>query len=214
MQNLPFGPSAPTADDSFGGPQPDNAHLTGVILRLNADGSVPASNPFFDFGATIVGEVGANIQRVFSYGHRNSFGMDFDPGSGDLWLEENGDDSFTELNRVEPGMNGGWIQIIGPVYRIAQFKQIETTMFGGNLQQSRWPPTNIADTPAEALSRLFVLPGSHYSDPEFSWKFEVAPAAIGFLNSRALGPSTRATSSWGPPAPHGGRLSLPLQPHR
>ena len=31
-------------------------------------------------------------------------------------------------------------------------------------------------------------PVSHYSDPEFSWKFEVAPAGIGFVNSRALGP--------------------------
>src|SRR5690606_2888667 len=37
-------------------------------------------------------------------------------------------------------------------------------------------------------SRLFVLPNSSYSDPEFSWKFAVAPAAIGFLASRALGP--------------------------
>jgi glucose/arabinose dehydrogenase len=189
MQNLEFGPFGPgMPDDSFGGPQPDDAHLTGVILRLNDDGTAPSSNPFFAVGASIGGEVGANIQKVFSYGHRNSFGFDFDPKSGDLWLEENGDDTFTELNRVEPGMNGGWIQIMGPVDRIAQFKQIETTMFGGNLQQSRWPPTNIADTPDEALSRLFMLPGAHYSDPEFSWKFEVAPAAVGFLNSRALGP--------------------------
>jgi aldose sugar dehydrogenase len=33
-----------------------------------------------------------------------------------------------------------------------------------------------------------LYPGSQYSDPEFSWKFAVAPAGIGFLNSRALGP--------------------------
>jgi glucose/arabinose dehydrogenase len=33
-----------------------------------------------------------------------------------------------------------------------------------------------------------MLPGSHYSDPEFSWKFEVAPAALGFVDGRALGP--------------------------
>ena len=37
-------------------------------------------------------------------------------------------------------------------------------------------------------SRLFMLPGAHYSDPEFSWKYAVAPAGIGFLSSRALGP--------------------------
>jgi glucose/arabinose dehydrogenase len=134
------------------------------------------------------GEVGANIQKIFSYGHRNSFGFDFDPQSGDLWLEENGDDSFTELNRVEPGMNGGWIQIAGPVSRHSQFREIETTFGAMSLQQDRWPPTNIAESAEQALERLFMLPGSHYSDPEFSWKFEVAPAALGFVDGRGLGP--------------------------
>ena len=33
-----------------------------------------------------------------------------------------------------------------------------------------------------------MLPGAHYSDPEFSWKWEVAPAGLGFLEGRALGP--------------------------
>jgi glucose/arabinose dehydrogenase len=188
LQNLPNGPfGSGQPDDQFGGPAPDNAHLTGVILRLNADGSTPKDNPFFDAGAQIGGEVGANIRKIFSYGHRNSFGMAFDPKSGGLWLQENGDDSFTELNRGEPGMNGGWVQIMGPVKRVAQFKEIETTFGGGSLQQQRWPPSNIADTPQEARSRLFMLPGAHYSDPEFSWKFDVSPAGIGFMEGRGLG---------------------------
>jgi glucose/arabinose dehydrogenase len=133
-------------------------------------------------------QVTANIHKVFSYGLRNSFGFDFDPQSGNLWLEQNGDDAFTELGLVQPGMNGGWIQVMGPLARIDQFKLIETTMFGGNLQQSRWPPTNIADSPEEAQARMLMLPGAHYSDPEFSWKFEVAPAGIGFMDGRGIGP--------------------------
>jgi CHRD domain/Glucose / Sorbosone dehydrogenase len=133
-------------------------------------------------------DVTDNLHKVFSYGHRNSFGFDFDPRSGNLWNEENGDDTFTELNLVEPGMNGGWVQVMGPLARIDQFKEIETTMFGGNLQQTRWPPSNIADSPEEALARMVMLPGAHYSDPEFSWKFEVAPAGIGFMDGRGLGP--------------------------
>lgn len=188
-QNLPLGPFGDgSPDDQFGGPAPDDAHLTGVMLRLNYDGTAPSDNPFFDVGAAVGGEAGANVQKIFSYGHRNSFGFDFDPISGDLWLEENGDDSFTELNRVQAGMNGGWIQIAGPVSRLAQFREIETTFGAANLQQNRWLPTNIAESPDEALDRLSMLPGSHYSDPEFSWKFEVAPAAIGFVDGPALGP--------------------------
>ena len=34
-----------------------------------------------------------------------------------------------------------------------------------------------------------MLPGARFSDPEFSWKFEVAPAAIGFVSGRGLGPA-------------------------
>ena len=193
LQNLPCGPTAtcpgPVApDDQFGGPAPDDAHVTGSVFRLNDDGTAPSDNPFFAAGAAMGGEVGANIQKIFSYGHRNSFGMTIDSLTGAVWVQENGDDSFSELNRVVPGMNGGWVQIMGPVERIAQFKEIETTFGGQNLQQLRWPPTNIANTPAEALSRLFSLPGSQYRDPEFSWKWEVAPAGVGFHVGNALGP--------------------------
>jgi glucose/arabinose dehydrogenase len=194
LQNLPDGPTPPTADDQFGGPSPDNAHLSGVVLRLNDDGSTPGDNPFFTVGGQIGGETGANVQRLFAYGLRNTFGIAFDPVSGNLWDQQNADDAFDELNLVERGMNGGWIQIMGPAARVPQFKQIELTLPpsggvpGATLQQIRWPADNIADTPQEALSRLFMLPGSHYSDPEFSWKFAVPPAGIGFLSSRALGP--------------------------
>ena len=197
LQNLPSGPTltglgTPVPDDQFGGPQPDDAHFTGVILRLNDDGTTPTDNPFFNAGTAIGGEVGENIKKIFAYGVRNSFGMAFDPVSGKLWDQENGEDAFDEINLIEPGMNSGWIQIIGPAARVSQFKLIETTSLHHedfpNLQQFRWGPERIADTPQEALSRLFVLPGSHYSDPEFSWKHVLAPAAIGFVNSRALGP--------------------------
>jgi aldose sugar dehydrogenase len=196
LQNLPSGPTdtglgTTVPDDQFGGPAPDDAHFAGAILRLNADGSTPTDNPFFDVGASMGGEIGTNIQQIYSYGIRNSFGMDFDPRSGELWTQENGEDAFDELNRVEPGQNSGWIQVIGPVERIDEFKEIETTSLHHedfpNLQQLRWMPENIADSPEEALSRLFVLPGSEYSDPEFSWKHVLAPAGIGFLDSDALG---------------------------
>ncbi|HEY2930638.1 MAG TPA: PQQ-dependent sugar dehydrogenase [Acidobacteriota bacterium] len=196
MQNLPSGPTAtglgPTvADDQFGGPAPDLTHFSGIILRLNDDGTAPADNPFFTHGQSVGGDVGFNLRRVWAYGVRNGFGMAFDPVSGNLWDEENGEDAFDEINRIERGMNSGWIQIIGPMERVSQYKAIETTSLHHedfpNLQQFRWGPSRIADTPQEALARLFVLPGSVYRDPEFSWKHVLAPAGIGFVGSQALG---------------------------
>jgi glucose/arabinose dehydrogenase len=195
LQNLTNGPflTAPFVDDTFGGPSPDNAHFTGMILRLNTDGTAPPDNPFFAVGAGMGGEVGANIQKIYSYGHRNGFGMAFDPVSGFLWDTENADDAFSELNRIVPGMNGGWIQFAGPVSRISQFKEIETTQFGSALQQVRYPPTRIAYTGALAMSRMFMLPGAVYVDPDFSWKYEIGPAGTTFVNGNALGPEYNGT---------------------
>ena len=157
LQNIKTG--GPIPDDQFGGPEPDNAHLTGVILRLNDDGSTPGDNPFFNATTNLTGEAAANVKKVFAYGIRNSFGMDFDPLSGALWTQENGDDAFDEINRVTPGFNGGWIQAMGPVSRVDEFKSIESTYGAGNLQQLRWPPSNIAATAQEALSRMYHAAG-------------------------------------------------------
>jgi glucose/arabinose dehydrogenase len=199
MQNLANGPfeNAPFVDDTYGGPAPDNAHLSGVVLRLNTDGSAPSDNPFFAAGAAMGGEVGANIQKVFSYGHRNGFGMAFDPYGRDLWVTENGDDSFSEINRVEAGSNGGWIQIMGPQHRFFDFKDIEVNEFGRNLQQVRFPPTRLADDPGDARETLFMLPGAKYMDPELSWKYESGPAGTAFVRGTALGAANEGTLWFG-----------------
>jgi glucose/arabinose dehydrogenase len=195
MQNLPSGPflTAPQLDDTFGGPQPDNAHLSGVILRLETNGSAPSDNPFFAAGSAMGGEAGANIQKIYSYGHRNGFGMAFDPITGHLWATENSDDAYSEINRVIPGMNGGWIQFMGPLARMADWKFIETTMFNSALQQVRYPPTRAAYTATLALQRMYMLPGATYVDPDFSWRYEVGPAGTAFVTGNALGPEYNGT---------------------
>src|SRR5215208_4800123 len=185
LQNLVTG--GPVPDDQFGGPAPDDAHLTGVILRLNDDGSTPPDNPVFNVSSG-TDQATVNTKRLFAYGIRNSFGMDFDPLSGALWTQENGDDAFDEINRVSPGFNGGWIQTMGPAGRVDEFRSIEMSYGAGNLQQLRWPPGNIAASPQQALLRMNMLPGAHYVDPEFSWKYAVAPSPIGFVKGRGLGP--------------------------
>src|SRR5205823_9620289 len=152
LQNLAGGPfGGGQADDQFGGPAPDDAHVTGVIFRLNPDGSAPGDNPFagvtaqqiaqleqqagFTLTPAQLDQVAAGIHKIFSYGHRNGFGLAFDPATGSLWESENGDDAFDEMNRITAGSNGGWIQIIGPASRLADYRQIETsfTPLQGNL---------------------------------------------------------------------------------
>jgi len=192
--------AGPFPDDEHGGPLPDAAHLTGVVLRFDANGSSPWSNPFYLHGLIVrllIGgqegaEIGRSLQRMWGYGVRNSFGMTFDPRTGDLWTSENGGRAFDEINRVGRGFNGGWIQAMGPLSRIADYRQIEVDAgIGGGgpagLQQLRWPATNIADTAGQAFSRMLLVFGSHYTDPQFSWKHVTPPAGLGFVDGDGLG---------------------------
>ena len=89
------------------GPPPDD---TGSIFRINrADGSAPTDNPFTGSGTEV-------LNKYYAYGVRNSFGMDFDPLTGNLWDTENGPASYDEINMVRPGFNSGWQTIIGHFY--------------------------------------------------------------------------------------------------
>ncbi|WP_240901124.1 PQQ-dependent sugar dehydrogenase [Thioalkalivibrio sp. XN8] len=72
----------------------------GKLLRLNADGSVPADNPF-------VGREGAQPE-IWSLGHRNIQGLVVGPGADVIWATEHGPRGGDELNRIEPALNYGW----------------------------------------------------------------------------------------------------------
>ena len=73
---------------------------TGKILRLRDDGSVPTDNPF-------VGRADA-LPEIFTYGHRNPYGLAFHPQSGALWECEFGPMGGDELNVLVAGRNYGW----------------------------------------------------------------------------------------------------------
>lgn len=190
----------PVPDDQFGGPIPDSAHGTGMILRLDPNGAPPADNPFYVVGEIVEAflggpfgvDAGRRIKSLFAYGVRNSFGMTFDPYGPGLWTTENGGRAFDEINRVVPGFNGGWIQIMGPLSRLGDFRAIEVGVGIGptgpvGLQQLRWPADFISIHKSDARHRMLTIPGSHYRDPEFSWKHVTPPAGLGFVHGNGLG---------------------------
>jgi len=80
--------------------------LAGKTLRLNDDGTVPDDNPFF-------GRQDARPE-IWSYGHRNAQGMDWQPESNLMFQTEHGPSGFDgpgggdEVNIVEKGKNYGW----------------------------------------------------------------------------------------------------------
>ena len=132
------------------GPAPDD---TGVILRVNpVDGSSSSGNPFSSDPAN-------PLSKYYAYGIRNSFGIEFDPVTGQLWDAENGEDVFDEVNLVQPGFNSGWKQVMGP----------------------------IAANPGISESSLVNVSGGQYADPVFSWSESRGVTDIEFFNSTAFG---------------------------
>jgi aldose sugar dehydrogenase len=119
------------------------------ILRLTQDGK--------PVGHGLLGNT-YPLNLYYSYGIRNSFGMDFDPVTGNLWDTENGPDYGDEINLVEPGFNSGAHVIEGMA------------------------------TKSDEHDNLVDFDGKgKYSDPEFVWTIPVAPTAIKFFNSDKYG---------------------------
>jgi glucose/arabinose dehydrogenase len=119
------------------------------ILRVTQDGKA--------VGKGILGNT-YPLNLYYAYGIRNSFGMDFDPVTGNLWDTENGPDCCDEINLVKPGFNSGSSVLEG------------------------------MSTVNNDLYDLVDFNGKgKYSEPEFVWNATVAPTAIKFFNSDKFG---------------------------
>jgi aldose sugar dehydrogenase len=89
-----------TEDDSLRMKAQSLSTHVGKTLRIRDDGTVPPDNPF-------VGRAGAKPE-IFTYGHRNGYGLAFNPDTGELWQAEIGPMGGDEVNVLLPGHNYGW----------------------------------------------------------------------------------------------------------
>jgi glucose/arabinose dehydrogenase len=104
-----FGPDSKlyitTGDAANANLAQDISSLAGKILRINSDGTIPSDNPFPN-------------SPVYSYGHRNPQGLDWDPKTGRLVVTEHGPSgergfAHDEINVIEAGKNYGWPDVVG-----------------------------------------------------------------------------------------------------
>jgi glucose/arabinose dehydrogenase len=99
-------------------------NLNGKLLRMNLDGSIPTDNPFPQ-------------SYIYSYGHRNPQGFDWDE-EGTLYESEHGQTAHDELNRIVAGSNYGWPVIQGSEQQQGMMAPIFHT---GDVT---WAPSGIA----------------------------------------------------------------------
>jgi glucose/arabinose dehydrogenase len=136
------------------GPDPDGR---AGILRVTQNGQVVN-------GTGILGDKHP-LDMYYAYGIRNSFGIDFDPVTGNLWDTENGPWYGDEINLVEPGFNSGWMSV-----------------------QGLWNPEENERGNMELNPNLVDFDGrGKYSPPEFIWNNTVGPSALKFFSSNKYG---------------------------
>jgi len=77
------------------------ANLLGKMLRINASGTIPTDNPFYNTAS------GVN-RTIWSMGLRNPFTFAVQPGTGRMFINDVGQDTWEEINDAVAGANYGW----------------------------------------------------------------------------------------------------------
>jgi glucose/arabinose dehydrogenase len=146
----------------------------GGIIRVTQDGKAADDGN----GNGILGDK-YPLNMYYAYGIRNSFGLDFDPLTGNLWDTENGPAFGDEINLVEPGFNSGWIRVQGfwPINNSSLLDDNQTFSGYAGKNEVSEEPDNLVD---------FDKHG-RYSNPEFSWNLTVGVTSLEFFNSDKLG---------------------------
>jgi glucose/arabinose dehydrogenase len=154
-----------TEDNSLRLKAQDLGNHVGKTLRLRDDGSVPPDNPF-------VGRPGAKPE-IFTYGHRNGYGLAFHPQTRELWQAEIGPMGGDEVNILVPGHNYGW-----PLVSMGR-------NYTGSLASEQWYHRDGMDDP-----RMFWVPAispsslAFYTGDKFpQWQGSML---VGALNGLSL----------------------------
>lgn len=150
---LAFGPDgmlyATTGDAATASRAQDLNSLAGKILRMTADGRVPADNPF-------------PSSYVYSYGHRNVQGLAW-AADGTLYASEFGQDTWDELNQIKAGGNYGWPAAEGKVSNASYIDPVQQwptstaspsgiTISGGNIYIANLRGERLRKVPLTAIA--------------------------------------------------------------
>ena len=195
-----FGPDGKLYATTGDAAQPERAQqrdsLSGKILRITPDGTVPDDNPFHG-------------SPVYSFGHRNPQGLAWD-GRGRLIEAEHGSSARDEINHIQPGRNYGWPEVRG---------QAGDSRFVDPIIDSRddtWAPSGIAllgqDLFVAALRGQRLLRMTLAADLSGVLRVQTALSDYGRLRDVIVGPdrmlyvSTSNRDGRGRPAPDDDRI--------
>jgi glucose/arabinose dehydrogenase len=150
----------------------------GSILRLNLDGSVPDGNPFSSNKKA--------LDEIWSYGHRNPQGLQFDHDKKVLWSIEHGPRGGDEINLIQKGKNYGW-----PVVSHGKEYWGPFDIGEGQTKKGMEPPVKVY-IPSIAPGSLLVYSGDAF--PNWRGNLFAGALKLQHLNRITISPDNRATN--------------------
>jgi|SRR5215217_7501281 len=76
-------------------------NLFGKMLRINKNGTIPTKNPFYSTAS-------GNNRAIWALGLRNPFKFAVQPGTGIIYINDVGENTWEEINQLQKGANFGW----------------------------------------------------------------------------------------------------------
>lgn len=142
----------------------------GKIHRLYDNGKVPKDNPFYNTPGA--------LKSIWTYGHRNPQGLEFNYMSGQLWGTEHGPRGGDEVNLLVPGGNFGWpLTSNGDNYDGTPVDNGKTLGITWSFEQIERPIIDL--TPSPAISSFIFYQGKDFP----KWKDNIL---AGSLKAQAL----------------------------
>ncbi|MDO9594785.1 MAG: PQQ-dependent sugar dehydrogenase [Lutibacter sp.] len=141
----------------------------GKVYRINPNGTIPSSNPFFNVKDT--------KKAIFSYGNRNIQGMAVHPVTGEIWTHEHGPKGGDEINIIKSGKNYGWPKVSYGINYDGSILTDKNTMPGMENPIHYW-------VPSIAPSGMAFVTGNKY--PEWKGNLLVGSLKFQYLNMCVL----------------------------
>jgi glucose/arabinose dehydrogenase/regulation of enolase protein 1 (concanavalin A-like superfamily) len=149
----------------------------GKLLRINKDGSIPTDNPFF-------GSAPGNSRAIWALGFRNPYTFAVQPGTGRIFVNDVGQDSWEEIDELVRGKNYGWPVTEGPTSDPAYQSPFYAYANG--------PGVNMAD--CSIIGGAFYNPATPQYPADFLGKYFFGDFCSGYI--KRLDPADRSVTTF------------------
>lgn len=162
---------------------PSNAqtlsNLLGKMLRLNPDGSIPTDNPFYNIAT-------GNNRAIWAMGLRNPFTFGVQPGTGRIFIDDVGQNTWEEIDDGKAGANYGWPTTEG-AFDQSQFPNFTEPLYAYNHGPN--------DSQGVAITGgTFYDPATQQFPASYRDQYFFADLGIGFV--KVFNPATKTASAF------------------